>query len=346
MLFLASVALGFLPMFLFAAFIYWLDRYEREPLILLGAVFVCGAAVAAGGAFFVNTVSGIGIFLFTGSEGAAEIGTASLVAPVVEESLKGAAEALVLLLFRSQFDSVLDGGIYGGITAIGFAATENAYYLYDRGFSDGGWERLWRLAFVRIVLVGWQHPFYTAFTGIGLALSRLSTNAFARVSAPLGGLALAIAAHAFHNTFADLVGGLAGLALGTILDWFGWAGMLAFIVWLIVRERNLMRRQLHPEMLAGLLTEGQYQNALSPFHMSTVFLGGRGTMRFYQLAGRLAHKKEQLAVVGEEAAYATIVQTLRTELASLSPQVAEKRQAELLRTPPRGLAWNLRPHAW
>jgi RsiW-degrading membrane proteinase PrsW (M82 family) len=144
MLFLASVALGFLPMFLFAAFIYWLGRYEREPLILLGAVFVWGAAVAAGGAFFVNTVSGIGIFLFTGSEGAAEIGTASLVAPVVEELLKGAAEALVFLLFRSQFDSVLDGVIYGEITAIGFAATENAYYLYARGFSDGGWERLWR----------------------------------------------------------------------------------------------------------------------------------------------------------------------------------------------------------
>jgi hypothetical protein len=121
------------------------------------------------------------------------------------------------------------------------------------------------------------------------------------------------------------VGGLVGLALGTFLDWIGWAGILAFIVWMmIIKERNLQRRQLHPEMLTGLLTEEQYENALSPFHMSTVFLDGRATMRFYQLAGRLAHKKEQLAVVGEEAAYATIVQTLRTELASLSPQVAEK----------------------
>ena len=39
---LAAIFFGFVPMFLFAAFVNWLDRYEKEPKVLLGAAFVWG----------------------------------------------------------------------------------------------------------------------------------------------------------------------------------------------------------------------------------------------------------------------------------------------------------------
>ena len=55
----------------------------------------------------------------------------------------------------------------------GFAATENTLYIYN-GFHQNGWSGLAFLVFVRVILVGWQHPFYTAFTGIGLAVARLN----------------------------------------------------------------------------------------------------------------------------------------------------------------------------
>ena len=42
--------------------------------------------------------------------------------------------------------------------------------------------------FVRVILVGWQHPFYTAFIGIGLAISRLSRNTSIKIIAPIIGL--------------------------------------------------------------------------------------------------------------------------------------------------------------
>ena len=42
---------GFVPMLLLAAFVNWLDRYEKEPILLLGGVFLWGAVVAAGSAF-------------------------------------------------------------------------------------------------------------------------------------------------------------------------------------------------------------------------------------------------------------------------------------------------------
>ena len=47
---LVSLFLGFVPMFFFAALVYWLDRYEKEPKILLGATFFWGVVIAAGGA--------------------------------------------------------------------------------------------------------------------------------------------------------------------------------------------------------------------------------------------------------------------------------------------------------
>src|SRR6266496_6621870 len=110
--FLGALFFGFVPMFLYAAFINWLDRYEKDPKLLLGAAFVWGMVIAAGGAFILNTAFGIVIYGLTGSEGAAEFGTASIVAPIIEEGLKGLAVLIVFLMFRSEFDSVLDGVIY------------------------------------------------------------------------------------------------------------------------------------------------------------------------------------------------------------------------------------------
>ena len=109
---LASFFFGFVPMFMFAAFVNWLDRYEKEPKLLLGAAFLWGVMIAGGGAYILNTAFGIGIYALTGSEGAAEIGTTSIVAPIIEEGLKGLAVLVVFLMFRKEFDSVLDGVVY------------------------------------------------------------------------------------------------------------------------------------------------------------------------------------------------------------------------------------------
>ena len=46
---LGSFFFGFAPMFLFAAFVNWLDRYEKEPKLLLGAAFAWGVVIAGGG---------------------------------------------------------------------------------------------------------------------------------------------------------------------------------------------------------------------------------------------------------------------------------------------------------
>lgn len=318
---LVSIFFGFVPMFLYAAFIYWLDRYEKEPKALLGAAFMWGVIIAAGGAFIINTVFGIGIYVVTGSEALTNLGTASVVAPVVEEILKGMAVAVVFLMFRKEFDSILDGIIYGGIAGLGFAAAENTLYIYRNGYLEGGWEGLFALVIVRVILVGWMHAFFTAFTGIGFAIARLNKNIFIKIIAPIAGLAVAIFIHAFHNTIGNFFYGLSGLGVTIFFDVIGYALMFGFIIWMIVHERNIVKRQLVEEVSTGLITQAQYQKALSPWTLTVAGLSGRATSRFYHSLGELAHKKEQLLKHGDEKGNTAIIETLRRELAVLAPQV-------------------------
>ena len=322
MAFIVSIFFGFVPVFFMALFVYWLDRYEKEPLILLGATFFWGAGVAAGGAFVINTVFGVGIYALTGSGDVADLATASLVAPFVEEGLKGLAVLIVFLFFHNEFDSILDGIIYAAIAALGFAATENVLYIYQHGYLDGGWDGLWQLVFIRDVVVAWQHPFFTSFTGIGLAIARLNRNVLVKIIAIPTGYAFAVFAHAFHNSFGSMIGGFDGFALGSLIDWFGWFVMAVFIIFMIARERSLLQKQLKEEVTSGSITLAQYQKALSPFTMSTsIFTGGLAASRFYQVCGELAHKKEQLINLGEEHGNAAIIESLRSELVTLAPRV-------------------------
>lgn len=39
---LTALFFGFIPCFFFAAILYWLDRYEKEPKLLLIGVFLWG----------------------------------------------------------------------------------------------------------------------------------------------------------------------------------------------------------------------------------------------------------------------------------------------------------------
>lgn len=321
---LGAFFFGFVPMFLLAAFVNWLDRYEKEPKLLLGAAFLWGVVIAGGGAFILNTIFGIGIYVFTGSEGAAEFGTTSIVAPIIEEGLKGLAVLVVFFLFRNEFDSILDGIVYGAITAMGFAAIENVLYIYRNGFLENGWEGFWTLVFIRVLLVGWMHPFFTAFTGIGLAIARMSRNILVKIIAAPAGYTVAVLAHAFHNTFSSLIGGGGGFILGLLADYFGYVFMLSFIIWMIIHERNLLKKNLREEVANGSITQKQYNTAISFFqtnaHLSALTSGTFGpTRRFYQVLGEIAHKKEQLARVGDEGGNTRIIEQLRGELMQLAP---------------------------
>ena len=320
----ASIFLGVVPAVLYAWMIYWLDRYEKEPLLLVGGVFLWGAIVAAGGAYILNTVFGMGVYYLTESDVATNIATSSISAPLVEESLKGFAVLIVFFIFRKEFDNLLDGVVYAGVAALGFAATENSLYIY-RGFQSDGVGGLITLSLIRNVLVGWQHPFYTSFIGIGLALSRINRNTLIKFAAPLIGWGIAVFTHSLHNTIATFIGSFSRMILVSMVEWTGWLFMFLLIVWFNLRERNFIRRYLREEVAFGRITEKQYSTmttfmALSMARFNALTSGKyRSTKRFYQLCFELAHKKRQYTELGELSAM-PIIEKLREDLAVLSPQ--------------------------
>jgi hypothetical protein len=231
------------------------------------------------------------------------------------------------LLFRQEFDTLLDGILYAAIVALGFAATENTFYIYTQGFQPDGIPGLLFMAFVRVVLVGWQHPFFTAFTGIGLAVARLNRGLLVKFLAPILGWSIAVFTHSLHNTLATLLTGGPGIIFGTALDWIGWLSMFAFAVWALSRERRWIHDQLGEELQLGLITSAQYQVACSAWLQTGAGLRAmrlgryRQTRRFYQACAELAFKKQQRMTVGEEGHNSQIIAGLRTEISQLSPLV-------------------------
>jgi len=239
--------------------------------------------------------------------------------------LKGFAVLIVYRVFRDEFDSLLDGIIYAATVALGFAATENAYYLYRYGFTPSGVSGLLVMTLVRVILVGWQHPFYTSFTGIGLALARLSPNKVVKLMAPLAGWLLAVFLHSLHNTLVTLLSGFGGLLITTAIDWSGWLFMFGIVIYATHTEQRYIAHYLKEEVSSGIISLEQYRIACSAWAQTlarlTALLQGdyAVTNRFYQLAAELAHKKHQRSKLGEEVT--SLIETLRQELLHLSAYV-------------------------
>ncbi len=321
---IVAILLAFIPAFFFSWFIYWLDRYEREPKLLLFSAFFWGGFVAIIGALIGSLIMEVGFYAILQDETLTDIAGGSITAPFVEEFWKGLAVLIIFLIFRKEFDSILDGIVYGAIAGLGFAATENVLYFLGE-YSAGGWGGMFTNFALRVGVFAWGHPFYTSFIGIGFAVSRMNRNILVKLIAPVVGYFLAVFAHSFHNTAVTFAGGLGSVVLIILVEWIGWIIMLGFIVWMIRHERGLLKKHLIEEVNAGRLTQAQYNTAISFFQFGARFNALSSgalvaTSRFYQVCGELAHKKEQLIKYGDERGNAAIIEKLRMEMAQLGPR--------------------------
>ena len=298
-----SLLFGITPMALLAFILTLFDRYEKEPVWLMIGVFLWGFIVAAGVALILNTAFGIVLFAASGSASLADVGAAVFSAPIVEESVKGLAVLIVFLFFRYEFDSILDGVIYGSLVGFGFAAAENINYIFN-GFLTSGSQGLVTLIVVRVFLIPFLHATLTSMTGIGLAVGRLNKG-FLHYAAPVLGFLVAIGLHFFHNLLSSVPDPLVCL-LGDVIDWIGFAGMFILILILVWREGKVMREQLAEEVALGNMTQTQYEIAGSIGGQIAARWGAlagghwRAASRFYDLAGDLAFRKYQLARLGPE----------------------------------------------
>jgi RsiW-degrading membrane proteinase PrsW (M82 family) len=333
-----------IPAPIYAFLVLQLDRYEREPSLLLMAAFLWGALVAT----FVSAVFNglIGAFVTAAvGEDLGDVLTASVVAPVVEETAKGAALFLLFTILKSEFDNVLDGIVYGSLVGIGFAMTENVLY-FGRVYLDGGLVGLGVLFYARVILGGFAHALYTGTTGAGLGFARVTSNSVLAVLVPMAGYALAIIQHASWNFIAGaltpaVLPDLNPLVLLFVVLPFEallltGPGLLTLLIIAFIskrREAAVIRTQLSDEVATGVITPAEYrrlpsQRARFRAEMAMLSRGGLGPWLaqrdLHQAATELAFRKWHLSR-GEHSSRAirhTPEDRYRAQIASLRLRLA------------------------
>ncbi|MEU9443172.1 PrsW family intramembrane metalloprotease [Streptomyces sp. NPDC048304] len=305
--FLVGLGLAVLPVPWLVAAFRWLDRVEPGPWRNLVFAFAWGACAAALIAIVANSFATKWIATATADPASADTLGATVIAPIVEESAKAAAVLLVFLFRRRDFTGIVDGVVIAGITATGFAFTENILYLgtafgADQVSGGSGIASVTAATFfVRIVMSPFAHPLFTTLTGLGFGISALSAERqrARRVLLPLGGLLLAMSMHAFWNgssTFGEF--GFFAVYGGFMVPVFG------LLTWLAIftrqRELRTVREELPAYVLAGWLGPAE------PFALGS--MRARRTARDYARhhGGRPAAR-----AVAQYEAYATSLAFLR-----------------------------------
>jgi RsiW-degrading membrane proteinase PrsW (M82 family) len=261
-----GIAAAVLPVpFLISAFL-WLDRYEPEPTIYLAFCFAWGAGVAAFAAYQGNTHVAD---LFKKAGLPSDL-VAVLVAPVIEESMKALGPVLLLLFTlwkkRRTFNGIVDAIVFFGLSATGFAMSENILYLggygyaqgADKGGVAGGLNGVIAVFIGRIPLSGFAHPLFTSMTAVGVGVAIRSTDKRVRWIAPIAGLLAAMVLHGSWNLMATLAQDT-GHAQILLYGYFSvmmpiFLGMVGFAMWLRSAEGRLTQTALSGYVRAGWLS--------------------------------------------------------------------------------------------
>lgn len=306
-----SIIAAVVPATFYSMLVLYLDRNEKEPWYFLAGAFAWGAVVAVVFSYVFNSLAGVAVASVYGME-AGEFASLAIAAPFFEEIFKGAALLILLLLFRSHFDNVLDGIVYGALVGLGFAMTENIIY-FGRAYFEAGIFGIGFLFVLRVVIGGLGHALYTAIAGAALGWSRSQYGVGkARFVVPVAGLGLAMLLHSLWNTTAYLAGRLANdeTFLLTFLIivlveplLFILPGVVALVSVAVItsrRELAIIKHELHEEVRNGVLSNTEYQQVSNGAARRTASLaalraGGPRQWflhrRFVRLSAQLAFQK-------------------------------------------------------
>src|SRR5690606_23923212 len=120
---LVGLGLAVLPVPLLVAAFRWIDGVEPTPWRNHLFAFAWGAFAATLVALLTNSLATNWLVSSLADAGAAphpDVLGATVIAPIVEETAKGAAVLLLFLFRRRDFNGVISGIALAGITATGF----------------------------------------------------------------------------------------------------------------------------------------------------------------------------------------------------------------------------------
>ncbi len=236
---------------LFAA--RWIDRWEPEPRWVLGFALFWGAGVAVGIALLVNRALQTAVIASGNAENAVTLSVA-IIAPIVEEFVKGLGVLLLVWIARRSMDGPIDGLVYAAVSAAGFAFTENILY-FGQALAAGGTDQLGSTFLLRGLFSPFAHVMFTSCIGIALGFGVTRTRGVGILGYFALGLAAAIALHALWNG-----------ALLVVTDFYGYYFLvqvplflfaIGVVLWLRRAEQRATVVSLQEYAAAGWFAEGE-----------------------------------------------------------------------------------------
>ncbi|MDR0416792.1 MAG: PrsW family intramembrane metalloprotease [Propionibacteriaceae bacterium] len=236
------------------------DRYRPQRALMWGLALGWGGLAAVALSYVLNNWAGSQLAVYDMAPGLASARIAIFIAPFVEEAAKATVLFLIAFLDRGRLTSRVSGVVLAGLSAVGFAFTENILYfariLVYGSYTYGAdvQAAFDQTVFMRGVVTCFGHPLFTIMTGIGLVIGVRHRSKTVRVAAPLAGYLGAALLHMLFNTAASLVSDGTALAFA----YFGLALPLVFVmVFKTIRyalsQSALIRERLTDYVLMGWL---------------------------------------------------------------------------------------------
>ena len=257
---LVLVIVAFIPALIYLSWIRRTERYGTEawgPLLrafAYGAVFatltaaIVEALIVYLGTAVSTTYPSPEFVFLNGNSTAGAFFLVLVVAPFVEEALKGSG----VVAFRSSFKQLADGPVFGASVGLGFGFFET--FLYGLGaFLVGGLAAGIVLILVRSISSVLLHGSSTGMFGYGYARSRFNVPGPGTGSYYL----VAVGMHATFNALASLVAiltvvGIQGFA-SAAASFLALFAAIFFAFWAIEHVRTIIQAADYPGLLPGSL---------------------------------------------------------------------------------------------
>ena len=207
---LLLLAIG--PIFIIILYVYFKDKYDKEPKGLLLASFLLGAVVS----IIITTLIYVGLDNILPLENKFSVPQLFVKAFLVVALTEEFSKYIIVRFFaqpRDAFDEPFDGIMYAVMVSMGFAATENVLYVLEGGITTG---------ILRAFTAIPAHATFGVLMGYFMGKAKFSKH---RIRLNLLGLLLAVTFHGLYDFFLFIefipgiwVGAFISLILGIILS--------------------------------------------------------------------------------------------------------------------------------
>lgn len=231
LIFVVLFPISVVPAFLLTAYVWYTD-ISREPILMLLATYLLGIVLASF-PYLINTVTSLAMGAVASQLPPviagnpllaffAQAGQFYLVVAPVEEIAKLAA-VYIFVYWRTDFDTVIDGAVYGTMAGLGFATIENISYIIQTVAAADSLLQVFVLGGVITTVRSIAGPGHVIWTGIaGYFLGLAKFNRKYALALTIKGLLIASFLHGTYNTTTS--------AINLFLSVFGAAGQLLGLI--------------------------------------------------------------------------------------------------------------------